>query len=160
MGLCALCQGIDFFNLPSLPSHYETTYNIWDGTNELLAFASLQLRTARKAGEDENAGEFSQPLGLPHHQSIDELRAAADQCSICSLIERSVSRCLAALAEAEKDEQYVYYKDKQRQRTPDFRLWLTSRRDDCDGFMVVTSGDLMEVWLVAAVGFCVKGMQC
>jgi hypothetical protein len=157
MELCSLCESIDFFDLPRLPSHYEGCILPWDETTELLALFSLRLNNARKAGEDENAGDFSQPLGIPHHQSVDELRATAEQCPICSLIEQSVSRSLALLSEAENDEQYVYYKSRIRRRDPDWRLWLTRRRDECEGFWVISSGDKVEAWLIAAVGFSVEG---
>ncbi|KAF2473392.1 HET-domain-containing protein [Lindgomyces ingoldianus] len=151
MGLCTLCQTIDFEHLPSLPSHYEGYTKPWDG---LLSFMSLRLNNARKADESENAGEFSQPLGIPHHQSIDELKNAADDCPICSIIERAVRQTLTAIAEAEQDEVFVYY--NKQERLPDFRLWLTRRRDKCDGFMVVSSRNPVYVCLLAAVGFCVE----
>lgn len=157
MELCSLCQSIDFFDLPPLPSHYQGNVSPWEGTTELLAFLSIRLSQARQAGEDENAGEFSQPLGIPHYQSVDELRTAAVKCPICSLIERSVSKCLALLSDAEKDENYVYYQSRIRRKNPDWRLWLTSRRDGCEGFWAVSSGDKKEAWLIAAVGFSVEG---
>lgn len=159
MGICPTCQGVDFDNLPPLPAHYEGYHSAWKKDSGLIGFLSLRLSEAIKAGKDVDAGEFSQQLGVAHHQSIDELRAAAEYCPICRLIERGVSQDLAARAEAAKDEVFVYYQKKRDKKGPDHRLWLTRRRDDCDGFMVVSSetNDLREVWLLAAIGFCVEG---
>ncbi|KAF2191138.1 hypothetical protein K469DRAFT_365318 [Zopfia rhizophila CBS 207.26] len=151
MGLCDLCQTVEFDDLPSLPAHYQETTRPWDS---LMVFLSLRLINARRAGESDKVEEFSQPLGRPHHQSIEELKSAAECCSICSLIAQAVSQSLAALEEGKMDARYVYH--KRHERAPDFRLWLAKRRDDCDGFMVVSSSDRYpsDVYLLAAVGFC------
>ncbi|KAF2262763.1 HET-domain-containing protein [Lojkania enalia] len=157
MNLCSLCRSIDFFNLPPLPGRFEGYIRPWDGTKELVAFYDWRQAKSNRAEENKDAGEFSQPLGFPHHQSIEELKSAAENCSICRIIERSVSRCVALLAEAEKDEVYVYYRKKGRSMHPNFRLWLTKRRDSCSGFMVLSSSaeNSKAAWLLAAVGFCV-----
>lgn len=161
MPLCSLCQSVDFNNLPWLPAHYEGYHSEWNNDTGLIAFLSLRLKEARKAGEDEDAGEFSQPLGLAHHQSIDELQAAAERCTICRLIERAVSKHLAARAQLQKDEVYTYYQKKRDKKGPDFRCFLTKRQDNSDGFLVVSPevNDLGEVWILAAVGFCVEGID-
>ncbi|KAF2111648.1 heterokaryon incompatibility protein-domain-containing protein [Lophiotrema nucula] len=159
MGLCSLCQTVDFFSLPSFPTRYEAYMKPWDGTDELVVFVNPRKAQARKAGEDLTAGDFSQALGLSHHQSIQELKSAAEEdCPICSIILRSVDRCLAAFAEAEKDEQYIYYRDLRGSDRPDFRLWLCKRRDGCDGFMVLSkaAGGKEKAYLLAGVGFCVE----
>jgi hypothetical protein len=162
MGLCFVCQSIDFNNLPSLPAHYETYHResvTGKADSGLLAFFSPRLREEYKAGRDVDEGEFSQPLGVAHHQSITELTAAAQNCSICRLVEREVSGYLAARAEAEKDKVFTYYQKKKNLRGPDYRLWLAKRRDGGEGFLVV-SPDVArstEVPLLAAVGFCVEG---
>jgi len=157
MGLCSVCYSIDFSNLPSLPAHYEAYHLAWKNDSGLLAFVSPRLGEARKTGQD--IEESSQPLGVAHHQSIAELTAAAQNCSICRLVEREVSGHLAARTEAEKDEVFTYYQKKRNRNGPDYRMWLAKRRDDCEGFLVI-SPDVVtsaEVWILAAVGFCVEG---
>jgi hypothetical protein len=159
MGLCSLCQSVDFNNLPPLPAHYETYHTPWKKGSGLLAFISPRLGETHKAGKDTDEGDFSQPLGAAHHQSIEELTAAAQDCPPCRLIEREVSGHLATLAEAEKDDVYSYYQKKRNNTGPNYRLWLTRRRDDCEGFLVVSPGigRRAEVWLLAGIGFCVEG---
>ncbi|KAF2687377.1 HET-domain-containing protein [Lentithecium fluviatile CBS 122367] len=158
MGLCSLCQSVDFNSLLPLPAHYEGYHEAWKNGSGLIGFISPRLGEARKTGRDLNAGEFSQPLGVAHHQSMTELTAAAQNCSICRLIEHEVSGYLAARTEAEKDDVYAYYETKRDFKGPNYRLWLTRRRDDCDGFLVVSPDafGLGQVWLLAGIGFCVE----
>lgn len=159
MALCSVCQSIDFSNLPSLPAHYESHHFAWTNDAGMVGFLSPRLGEARKAGQAVNEREFSQPLGVAHYQSITELTAAAQNCPICRLIEREISGDLAARTEAEKDEVFTYYQKRRNSEGPEYRLWLAKRQDECEGFLIVSADKSLrgEVWLLAAVGFCVEG---
>jgi hypothetical protein len=158
MALCSVCQSIDFSNLPALPAHYESYHFAWKNDAGMVGFLSPRMGEARKAGQPVDEGEFIQPLGVAFHQSVVELTTAAQNCPICCLVEREVSGFLAARTKAERDEVFAYYQKRRNSEGPDYRLWLTQRRDECEGFLVVSS-DIRggEVWLLAAVGFCVEG---
>lgn len=143
MTLCSICQSIPFQSLPEPP----------------LALHDLLL-------DDINIQEFSpqetyfrsrdEPLGFPHQPSIEALAISAASCSLCTLINESVSIFIDAYQKARKDPLFVY-RDRLGGVPVDLPLWLTRRLDGGDGFLTFTHAQLgNSILLVGAVGFCVE----
>lgn len=139
MGLCDLCKTIPFDQLPQFPVYYCGYTKPWNG---LVVYHNSQT-------------ESLESLGLAHQPNLEALNTAAADCGLCSLIAEAVSRTIQALSEAQEDKLYTYH--KLGEYPPDFRLFLTKRRDDGDGFLVLSAGSPRRVYLLTGVGFCVQG---
>ncbi|KAF2016195.1 HET-domain-containing protein [Aaosphaeria arxii CBS 175.79] len=161
MGLCSVCETIEFEHVPALPKHLDAGYSSpWKGLIRLssnLYFAKARKNGEATEGEEELKKEaITQPLGVPFHKSFDELGVAAEHCSICSLVRRGVADCLAALEEAQKDSIYNYYKRRKQSSDPEGPMWLARRPDGSDGFIVICADGDYNAWLLAGIAFCVE----
>jgi hypothetical protein len=140
MTLCSLCQSTPFRDLPELsPS--------WCG--------SLTGDQDRNQFYLDKASPPNELLGFPHQPSLEALEASAASCGVCSLINESVVRFIAAYRKAEQDPSFLHW---DRHGCPvNFQLWLTRRLGSADGFLAFAyarSGK--SIFLVGAVGFCVR----
>ncbi|KAF2006833.1 HET-domain-containing protein [Amniculicola lignicola CBS 123094] len=160
MHLCSVCEKIDFLDLPSLPAYYARGSYTHPWGN-LVKYLHIRLyNNSRASVQDLKAGEFAQEftheIGLRHHQSLEELRAAATECAICKLIERGVTSCIAQLEEAGRDKTYAYYKEKRRYDDLEYKFSLVKRTGDGHGLMVLSLSKGINPWLLAGIGFCVQ----
>ena len=145
MSLCSLCRSIPFENLPHLPLRWR------GGVSSIQDHFSMPVFCLdRKLSSGSN-----EPLGFPHHNSLEVLAASASDCELCGLIYHSTS-FVASYREAEKDPVFSHYQSGSGLPC-ELQLWLTRRLNGGDGFLTFVrarSGNL--IFLVCAVGFCVE----
>jgi hypothetical protein len=146
MSLCSLCISIPFEDLPNLsPSYFPGS----SGWKYIHAFYNRPM--LNKSGQPIGS---SQPLGYPYHPNINALRASASNCQLCDLVLTVVEK---VISERNRATQEQMTKFNNFPAVLSLELWLTKRRDMGDGFWVFsTSGDENIIYLVAAVGLCVR----
>ncbi|KAI4645219.1 hypothetical protein J4E93_006019 [Alternaria ventricosa] len=93
-----------------------------------------------------------EPIGLPFHQSIEDLEAAAVDCAICKTVQRDVAQFRPEHSEAKKEPGIR----EERSGGPDWKMCLVRGVNDTGGFMVVSvdTERWYQIWVVAAVGLC------
>jgi hypothetical protein len=151
MPLCTLCQSLDLLSTPHLSqwNRYPVTSKTY---TTLVSVLSPELINTYRENND-HTGRNTEPLGLPYHQSLDELHAA--DCAICTVVERDVEKFQQEWEAQMKD-------DKAAGREmglggPDWKMWIARGKNDTGGFIVVSKDRERDyrIWVVAAVGLCV-----
>jgi hypothetical protein len=147
MSLCITCASIDILNIPKLPPSFSS----YSASNE-SPFLIRALNRTRLSQTPANLNQDpDEPLGIPFHQSLDELNTAAEECAICKVVQQDVIAFHAAYAEN---------RDKQRlSKGPDWKMWLAKGANDVSGFMVISVDAEKDyaAWVLSAVGLCVDG---
>lgn len=138
MALCDLCQTISHQDLPPYPEEYECYVSTGD------YFFPAKRR-------DRNKNTQPEPLGFPHHPTLESLRqASAAGCEICRLIKTQADGLLGHI------ETYGPAKHSLGRAYPLFDLWLTKRPYGGDGFWVLTNsshGTGRVLLILAAIVF-------
>jgi hypothetical protein len=158
MSLCNLCQSFDILDLPNLSPNY-TVYPVTSKAYPSLVSNIHKLRIGGWKKDRDDSKHDSEPLGLPYHQSIEALEAAcANNCAICTVVQRDVAQFKTEFLEAKKDASA--YRD--RSGGPDWRMFAVRGVGETGGFMIVSADTKapFEIWVVAAVGFCVDCKLC
>jgi hypothetical protein len=136
MTLCTTCASIDILELP-------TSCNGYSASNKSPFLVPIFKRSPNQDPDE--------PLGIPFHQSLDELNTAAEQCAICKVVQQDIAAFQAAYAEDRDERKYS--------KGPAWKMWLAKGVNDVSGFMVVTADAETKylVWVLSAVGLCVDG---
>jgi len=151
MPLCDLCQSVDVLDIPKLPPDYKIHTVTRRDYPCLVQISSQPLRDLWKNKQD--CPEDQEPVGLPFHQSIEDLEnAAADDCAICKTVQRDVAQFQSEFSGAKKEPGIR----AERGGGPDWNMCLVRGVNDTGGFMVVSVDTKYwcQVWVVAAVGLC------
>lgn len=153
MSLCNLCQSFDVLDVPKLSPEYKIHPVTSREYPSLVMIMNKRLINLWKENK-EDPPQNPEPLGLPYHQSIEELEAAAaDNCAICTVVQRDVAQFQSEFSEAKKDTSA----HRERSGGPDWKMFVVKGRSDTGGFMVVSvdTKDWFQICVVAAVGLCV-----
>ncbi|KAI4910948.1 hypothetical protein J4E90_007205 [Alternaria incomplexa] len=151
MPLCDLCQPFDVLNIPKLPPDYRIHTVTRRDYPCLVQISSQPLRDLWKNKQDRPQDQ--EPIGIPFHQSIEDLEAAAaDDCAICKTVQRDVAQFQSEFSGAKKEPGIR----AERGGGPDWKMCLVRGVNDTGGFMVVSVDTKywFQVWVVAAVGLC------
>ena len=145
MPLCELCGKINFANLPSFPE-WLPSYHIPSGVEkELVPFVNFGC---------EMPPEGVDALGIPHHQSLEDLLAAARTCELCNLISKGLNRVMEARKRHMAIEKRRYF---DKCGDPTGKLWICARREEQQGFVVMSPAEsLPDIFMVSGIGFCVE----
>jgi hypothetical protein len=148
MSLCTTCHSLDLLNIPKLPA----SCNAYNVKNDSAALIVVHKRRTAQTEEDQSAYKS---LGLPFHQSLPDLQAAATNCSICRVVEQDIAHFRTEFNDPEQEEQ----RRRKKQKGPDWQMWLAKGVNDISGFMVVSADveNKSVVWVLSAVGLCVDG---
>jgi hypothetical protein len=147
MTLCTTCTSIDILDIPKLPA----SCNGYSASNKSPFLIPIFKRS--RLSQTPTSQNSDEPLGIPFHESLDELDTAAEHCAICKVIQQDVIAFQAAYAE-DRDEQ-------RSSKGSTWKMWLAKGVNDINGFMVV-SADAEKtylVWVLSAVGLCVEGKE-
>ena len=135
MPLCKTCLSIPFFSLPVFPD--------WLIGHAIVVGLINYIDNGKAKGRK---------LGQPHHQSHEALRASADACAMCRLIERSLST-VTKIYETKASGSSAKYLNPVG--PPSGQLYICERSGGLNGFVVLSPGTHKEVYMVAAAAFCV-----
>ncbi|KAI4632236.1 uncharacterized protein J4E87_001708 [Alternaria ethzedia] len=156
MPLCDLCQSVDVLDIPKLPPDYKIHTVTRRDYPCLVQISSQTLRDLWKNKQD--CPQDQEPIGIPFHQSIDDLEnAAADDCPICKTVQRDVAQFQSDFSGAKKEPGIR----AERGGGPDWKMCLARGVNDTGGFMVVSVDTKYwcQVWVVAAVGLCADSLS-
>lgn len=155
--LCALCSKLPFVNLPPFPDWLNKYHVPLKADDDLVPY--LPDREEGSITKDNPHGVAKTgSLGIAHHQTFEALQEAAKSCDVCFLIEQSVQTVRDLLEEANKDPRYVYYN---KAGPPKYEFSITGRHEDEEGLLVWSlAEDESEVYLMAAIGYCVDDGTC
>ena len=139
MSICNLCSKIPWHNLRLVPPECAPGLS---GHNYIHQFYDWPE-------------EYRKSNGYLHHTSLEALRTSANisKCGLCELILKSaenVERDLETLKpgwEAGTERKYPW---------PTWEFWITERKQGGPGFWVMSETDGGGVYLVAAIGLCVR----
>lgn len=156
MSLCSLCQSIDIFNIPKLKL-YDDGYGVYAPRDSAL------VSIINRPMFVPEAQRISQPIEHPgpsFHPFLDDLEAAAKQCAICIVVQRQVAQFKAQLETERKNGNTIYV--GRGVEGPDWKMSLAKGGNETGGFMVLScdAGRPSQLWVLAAVGFCVDGKYC
>jgi hypothetical protein len=117
-------------------------------------YDSLVSVINRRLAEAEAGQGPDEVLGIPFHQSLEELGEAATVCSICKIVQHDVSAFQTAFAKDQEEQVH-----RKRFKGPDWKMWLAKGVNDISGFMVVSvdAESKPRAWILSAVGLCVEG---
>ncbi|KAI4948951.1 hypothetical protein J4E91_005413 [Alternaria rosae] len=151
MPLCSLCQSLDVLNIPKLSDDYRIHTVTRRDYPCLVKIISQPLREFWKNKEDRPQDQ--EPVGLPYHQSVEDLEAATVDCAICKIVQRDVAQFQSEFSEAKKEPGIGV----ERSGGPDWKMCVVRGVNDTGGFMVVSidTKAWLQIWVVAAVGLCV-----
>ena len=140
MALCDRCSSVPFASLPPLPQYYQSGSS---GYQYIEAFHVF----------DKTAEDDLEIPGIPYHPDLESLQRSAKDCKLCQLILEATEKVILELSTNTEE------KKLRLNSFPDiltYNLSLTRRRLG-DGFWVMsTSDNPWAIYLVAAIGFCVK----
>ncbi|KAH8627379.1 HET-domain-containing protein [Alternaria alternata] len=158
MSLCNLCQSFDILDFPKLSPDY-TVYPVTSKAYPSLVSNIHKLRSSRWKTDRGDLPHNSEPLGLPYHQSVEALEAAvANNCAVCTVVQRDVAQFKTEFAEAKEDTS-VYM---ERSGGPSWKMFAVRAMSETGGFMIVSADTKapFQIWIVAAVGLCVDCKLC
>jgi hypothetical protein len=147
MSLCTVCESIDLLAIPKLPPSCNA-YNMKNEIPELISVIKRD-KNANKAQEQDES------LGLPFHQTLQALEAAATTCSICKVVSQDAAQFQIAFNSPEHDEARLI----RREKGPDWKMYVAKGANEISGFLVVAHDVERRsvVWVVSAVGLSVDG---
>jgi hypothetical protein len=147
MSLCTLCESIDLLAIPKLPPSCNA-YNMKNEFPELISVIKRETNTTKEQEQDE-------PLGIPFHQSLDDLQAAAMSCSICKVVWQDAPQFQTAFSAPEYEEARLI----KREKGPDWKMYVAKGANEISGFLVMAHDVERRsiVWIVSAVGLSVDG---
>ena len=135
MPLCTTCLSISFFSLPVFPD--------WLIGHSIVIGLINYLDNGKAKGRK---------LGQPHHQSQEALRASADACAMCRLIEHNLSTVTKVYETKASGSSAKYLNPV---GPPSGQLYICERPGGLNGFVVLSPGTQKEIYMVAAAAFCV-----
>jgi hypothetical protein len=147
MSLCSLCRSIPFEALTCLPECYQRKPNTFKKNSPAsLYFFVLKIPSPPL-----------EPLGFPHHNSLEILAASAETCGLCDFLHSSLNAFLTAFSKAENEPSFSHYTQRRLGISSDFQLFLTRRSNGGDGFLVLLLAPPEErLYVLGAVGLCVE----
>ncbi|KAK8188078.1 uncharacterized protein BKA78DRAFT_174735 [Phyllosticta capitalensis] len=130
MALCTLCATIPFDHLPPFPRPpYWHRVAGHDDMPELLYGTML---------DDINTDLPQDPLGFPYHKDFSSLAESAATCPLCSIVQVGILRWKELHDHAVQTKPIFAENHMEQSPVPDHEmLWLTRRRFDSAGFVVL-----------------------
>jgi hypothetical protein len=151
MPLCSRCQSLDVLNIPKLSDDW----NRWPVTSKkytsLVSILNQRLLDIYR-DEKQTTGQNTDPVGIPFHASLDELKLAAKDCAICVIVEKDVAKFNQEFEAQQNDTS-----TRPELGGPNGIMYLARGVNDTGGFMVVSADKERDfrIWVVSAIGICV-----
>lgn len=140
MPLCSICLDINFSTIlwPDVKGYPEPTGG-WPPNFELYYYDARDWRDT----------DFEKAL-VPHHESLENLKASAWSCELCRLIERCVSETLAT-TKTSNDLGFRHIPESH------YTFWL-SGRNEADGFQIIGCHNELrhQYRIMGGAGVCVR----
>jgi hypothetical protein len=145
--LCTFCQSLDLLAIPKLPASCNA-YNMKNEFPELISVIKRDTNANKAQEQDE-------PLGIPFHQSLEALEAAATTCSICKVVSQDAAQFQIAFSSPQYEEARLI----RREKGPDWKMYVAKGANEISGFLVMAHDVERRsvVWVVSAVGLSVDG---
>lgn len=153
MGLCKVCDGVDFETLQLRPRG-GYFYPPWGERAELARKKNAKRSKSTGGGPGhllyERRDKSDKSFGYQHH-SRDKLKKSAVKCPLCARILEAVHQFGRNLHN-DPIYQELYGPEKKN-----YRIYLTSRASNIDGFLIWTKSRRSNwMFFLGAVGFCVN----
>jgi hypothetical protein len=153
MPLCSICQSIDFLNLPSIPDCYEGR---WASIKPGIPWVGFWNWKLKYQGERKYTRLPNLPpsLGTSFHPNIADLRKAAKNCSICTIVAKDAQELKEHLHQAGYTDEYL----ESNKQGPDWKMWLAKGPEHTDGFMILSLdvGTRAQAYVLSALRLSVQ----